>query len=652
MVSVERILQLLVYLSAIVGLLPVLAFLDGWVLAILVLAFIVGISGERQGRYLLGDRLATGLSIAFFSFFLMQVSLSNLVEPLIQMLCLLLAVRLATEKSPRHVLQLFLLATIVLASSSMLTLDIAYLFYLVLIVLLLTIGLVLLSFYAAEPQLRFNRRQWIMLLKVTVLLPVGSLLLMLVFFVVLPRTQLPLWNFLNPKPVASIGMADQVRPGSFAELAESGQIAFRAETDRLPDHDIYWRGIVLNRLEGQVWKRMPELAEEKLLADPASETRVTIYATPKADRYLVTLDTPRSVAGIKHDLAADGVVTGRWREAQKIRYQVRAQYAAHSRQLGPIDKYLQLPEKISQRLQAVAEQLVQGETYGEKIALLETFFRQQQLSYANTRLPRTDDPVDTFLFVSKRGYCEYFASSFALLLRLAGVPSRLVGGYLSGEYNHLGGYYLVGENAAHVWVEALDDEGLWQRIDPSRLAVNADLALFQQNRQALDSLRAFNDALLHYWSRVVLNYDLRQQFGTLRQVAVRVRDLRKIDLRFLPSLLWSGAIFGVFAVLFLYWNKSTRAGRLLRAYRKQVAKCCGLKSLPEKLGLFALARLANEPLCHEFSMIYGGAIYRDRDLSVAEYRQLRAIISRLRRQRIAIRVALSDALEDNGSSGC
>ncbi|MCK4690786.1 MAG: DUF3488 domain-containing protein, partial [Desulfuromonadales bacterium] len=430
----------------------------------------------------------------------------------------------------------------------------------------------------------------------------------------------PLWNFLNPKPVASIGMADQVRPGSFAELAESGQIAFRAETGRLPGHDLYWRGIVLNRLEGQIWKRVDGLAEEKLLADPASETRVTIYATPKADRYLVTLDTPRSVAGIKHDLAADGVVTGRWRDAQKIRYQVRIQYAARSRQLGPIDEYLQLPEKISQRLQAVAEQLVQEENFREKIALLETFFRRQQLSYANTRLPQTDDPADTFLFASKRGYCEYFASSFALLLRLAGVPSRLVGGYLSGEYNHLGGYYLVGENAAHVWVEALDDEGLWQRIDPSRLAVNAGQILFQSNRQTLNSIKAFNDALLHYWSRVVLNYDLRQQLGTLRQVASRVRGLRKIDFRFLPFLFWSLAIFGVFATLFFYRNKSTRTVRLLRAYRRQVAKSCGLENLPEKLGLFELARLTNEPLCHEFAVIYGGAIYRDRALSVAEYR--------------------------------
>lgn len=334
MVSVKQILQLLVYLSALVGVLPLLPFLDLWVSILLGVGFLLGIIGDRRGQPLLSNWLVTVSSVGFFLLFFSQVSFSNLVSPLINLLCLLLVVRLVSEKSARHMLQLFLLATIVLAASSMLTLDLAYLFYLILIVLLVTSGLVLLSFYVTDPQIRFGRRHWSLLLKTTLLLPIGSLLLMMVLFVILPRTQTPLWNFLNPKPTTTVGMTDQVQPGSVAELSGSSQIAFRAETEKLPIEALYWRGIVLNRLEGSVWKREPGVADEKMIAAPDSEIDLTIYSEPKADRYLVTLDRPVGVDRARSRESADAVISGHFRENQKISYQVRAQPQSRSKQTG------------------------------------------------------------------------------------------------------------------------------------------------------------------------------------------------------------------------------------------------------------------------------------------------------------------------------
>lgn len=647
MVGVERVLQIMAYFSAVVGVLPVLTFLDSWVLLTLLGALLLGIAGDRRGRYLLSKGLATLLSIAFFGLFSFQVSLNNLVEPLIQLLCLLLAVRLASDKSPRHLLQLFLLSTMVLAASSMLTLDMAYLVYLVLIVLLVTSGLVLLSFYATDPRIRFTRQQWLLLLKVIAWLPVGSLLLMLVLFVILPRTQMPMWDFLNPHPAASIGMSDQVHPGSVAELAQSAQTAFRAEAKRLPVNSLYWRGIVLNQLNGQTWTRSAGHAKEKLISDSESEILLTIYSEPKAERYLVTLDHPRQVAQVRHDLAPDGVVTGRWREDRRIRYQVRAQYSAHSQQIGSVDSYLQLPDNLSQQLRAIGVQISAGKNYQGKVDLLEKFFLQQQLSYSITQLPATDNPIDTFLFDSRRGYCEYFASSFAVLLRLAGVPTRLVGGYLGGEFNQFGGYYLVGEDSAHVWVEALDDSAVWQRIDPSRLAINADQAFSTTGLHGLATLQALTDALLHNWSSLVLNYDLRQQFGLFRQAAEQVRGLKDFDSRILWRLFWLLPFLLPFVLLSLKKHRSGRSERLLKAYRQQVAKCTGLDSLPAMLGLFELARLSAEPLCREFAEIYGAAIYRDQSLSATELLRLKQIISQLSKRRFAIVVAMPLSLEDN-----
>lgn len=650
MVGVERILQLLVYLAALVCLLPLLPYLAGWVLLTLGSAFLLGVYGDRNGRYLLGNRLATILSIGFFLQFLLQASFVNLVTPLIHLLCLLLAVRLAGDKSPRHILQLFMLATIILASSSMLSLDLSYLFYLILIVLLVTSGLVLLSFYVTDPQLRFGRQQWQLLLKTILLLPLASLMLMLVLFVVLPRTQTPLWNFLNPRPVAKTGMSDQVQPGSVAELAGSEEIAFRAETERLPADALYWRGVVLNRLDGQVWKRSEWFVEEELLSAPDSEIELTIYSEPKADRYLVTLDRPLNVESVRHGQSDDAVIRSRLRDGRQVSYRVRAQYRATSRQHGGGEEYLAVPAGLSARLHEVAGKIGSAAGFKAKRDLLDQFFLQQQLSYATTRLPPTNQPVDTFLFESRRGYCEYFASSYALLLRLAGVPSRLVGGYLGGEFNQLGGYYVVGEDNAHVWVEALDDDGIWQRIDPSRLAVNAGEAFAQNQLRSIAVFKALFDATLHNWSRLVLNYDLNRQVGVVRSLIGTVRNLKQFELPSSPTFLWGLPV--IFPIGFWFWRqrRNSRATRLLRRYRQLLARTAGLESLPPELGLYDLAELSGHPLCREFAAIYGAAIYRDCVLNATEYRHLRQLVRRLRQQRATIRVALPKALGDNGSS--
>ncbi len=650
MVSVNRILHFLVYLSALVGVLPLLPFLDLWVAILIGAGFLLGMVGDRRGQPLLNNRLVTICSVGFFLLFFTQVSFSNLVNPLINLLCLLLAVRLVSEKSARHMLQLFLLSTMVLASSSMLTLDLAYLLYLVLIVLLVTSGLVLLSFHVTDPQIRFDHRNWSLLLKTTLLLPAGSLLLMMVLFVILPRTQTPLWNFLNPKPTNTIGMTDQVQPGSITELSGSSQVAFRAETKQLPLTALYWRGIVLNRLEGQVWKRAAGIAAEKTIAAPGSEVDLTIYSEPKADRYLVTLDRPIEVKQARIRESVDAVISGRFRENQKISYQVRAQYQSRSQQTGGVTEYLRLPANLSDRVRRTGESIEQGETYQGRRELLDGFFLQQQLSYSTTKLPKTADPIDTFLFESRRGYCEYFASSYAVLLRLAGIPARLVGGYLGGDFNRVGGYYLVGEDAAHVWVEALDDEGIWQRIDPSRLAVNAGEAFAQSGSQGLVTFRAFADAVLHNWSRLVLNYDLRQQFGLIRDIASQVRELKTFELRSLLPLLWGLLGLPPIAVWFLWQQKKTRNERLLRSYRMLFTKSTAVDSLPTDIGLFELAELSDEPLCYRFANIYGSAIYRDEPLSDTDYQQLQLIVSRLKKRKPAIEVAMPTPLGDNGNS--
>lgn len=640
MVDVKLVLQVLVYLSSLVGMLPLIPFVNSWILALFGLGFILGICGDYNGRSLLGNRLATLLAGGFFLHFFIQVSLTNLVVPLVNLLSLLLALRLAGEKSPRHILQLFLLATIVLAASSMLTLNLAYLFCLILIILFVTAGLVLLSFYASAPQLSFSRRYWVLLIKTIAILPAASLILMLALFVILPRTQTPLWNFLNPESTAKTGMSDQVKPGTVTDLATNEQLAFRVETERLEPDALYWRGIVFNKLDGQTWQRSDGIPEEDIITAPESEIELTFYSEPKVNRYLVTLDRPVEVKSIRHNQSPDSVIEGRFQDNRSISYKVRAQYQARSRQVDNGSDYLALPQNLSARLLSVADRIKAGDSFSSKRELLDRFFLQQGLSYSASRLPQTEQAVDSFLFDSRRGYCEYFASSYALLLRMAGIPSRLVGGYLGGAFNQIGGYYLVYESSAHVWVEALDDAGIWQRIDPSRLAINSDEAFTLNRQQGISTLGAMVDAAVHGWSRFVLNYDLHRQIGVFRNLTRQARQLKQLDPKSLKPMLWLLPGLLPLVVWYLWMRRQSRHLRVMKKYRLLMAHVAGLESLSPDVGIFEIAELSGHPLCQKFADIYGEAVYQDRALDDSEYRQIRHIVRNLKHQSAAIEFKL------------
>jgi len=307
MISIERALQTLIYLAALIGLAPLFPYLDLFTQIVIVFAFVAGIICDRRRHYWLTPLPATLLTFLFFFVYLVQISRANLVFPVANLLILLLAVRLVSEKQGRHVLQIFVLATFGLAASTLLSLSSLFFIYLVALVLLITFGLVLLSFYAAEPELILDRGQWKILLSTGLLLPVGSLLLMLFFFMILPRTQHPLWNFLNAPARASIGFSDQVRPGSVAELSQVRQTAFRVEMEEVQPSNLYWRGIVLNRIDGQVWRRDGTPPRDRIIRGNNPSISQNIYIESKDDRFLPVLDVPTQVGGLSAERSSDAV---------------------------------------------------------------------------------------------------------------------------------------------------------------------------------------------------------------------------------------------------------------------------------------------------------------------------------------------------------
>jgi len=634
MVRIRRQLELLASIVSLLGLLPAWAGLDTLAQVATPMALLGGLWGDRRARPLLGPRLATAISLLVFVGYAWQIDRQNLVDPVLNMVVLLLGVRLLTAKQGRHFLQIFLLAGFALAGSTLVSLSLLFLPAMVLLVCGITYGLVLLCYLQADPQLRLERRPYAILLRTTLLLPAGSLLLSLLFFFILPRTEHPLWNFLNPASLTGgVGFADEVRPGSVSETAADSRIAFRAEAPELAPEDLYWRGTVLETLVDSTWSRT-ELAETgPPLVEGGRTLEVTLFPAVDTGRVLITLDVPTVLQRkARTSVRRDGVYTLPGNEKRPRSYTVRSSVGGRLREPESTrGNWLDLPPSIAPRGRARVAQLVPADGDRQnRITAVQSFFRAQQLTYATQNLPVGGDPVDTFLFESKRGYCEHFASAFAVLLRAAGVPSRLVGGYYGGDYNPLGGYYLVGERSAHVWVEALLDDGRWQRYDPNQLAARFESGLLA-GHNPLPQWRQLADAIDYYWVQAVVTLDFARQLEAA--VALRNTWHQQRDR-------WGRHGIGLLSIAATavgawWWYRRKRrpaqvtGDRLVRVFVARVERRLGRPRRIDE-GLLTLAEASGSEAAGEFARIYGLALYGGRPLSGEERRRLRELLLLLR----------------------
>jgi hypothetical protein len=293
--------------------------------------------------------------------------------------------------------------------------------------------------------------------------------------------------------------------------------------------------------------------------------------------------------------------------------------------------YLSVPDGLPPRIGQLAANIrrLAGSDAG-RLEQLEMFFRTGGFSYSRTGLPTGEQALEQFLFEKKQGHCEFFAASFALILRSAGVPARLVGGYLGGEYNDLGGYYLVSEEMAHVWVEAFITGKGWVRVDPSSFARNAGAVWGGSPRKSLLlQLRMTLDSLSFAWNNAVITYDFERQMGAVQSAGTRLQgiDGKALLRSVLRYLLIAGGAAGACLVLL---NRKrlfpAREERLLRAFYRRVRQDIPVPAERGRLGLFELADRTGSPRVRLFADTYAGAVYRDRRLADDEYRRLRQMV--------------------------
>jgi transglutaminase-like putative cysteine protease len=452
---------------------------------------------------------------------------------------------------------------------------------------------------------------------------------MLMFFIILPRTQFPLWNAFAGKGQTTSGVSDRVEPGRSATIETSLAVAFRAEMAAIDPEALYWRCMVFNRFSSDAWEREPPPSGEVDRTAVGKRVQQTIFFEPGSSKYLPALDQPLQVRATRSSTSGDLVTT------QNIGGSNRSKIEAIST-LGEALKvnrinrefYLRLPSELPPKLTEVANGIMRrGKSDLERLTLAKEFFIASRLRYATTNLPTGRNHLDSFLFTTKKGHCEFFASSFALIMRKAGVPARVVGGYYGGVYNQIGGYYVVSEDMAHAWVEVFIDGVGWQRVDPSRWSAGFAEIGAHRDKGLLRRLSTLLDTFAYYWHATVITYDLGNQLSLARNTGAMLQNINLPRITTGAVRLFVLATAGIFA-WFIYLK--FRKGRAVNELAAQFVRLSGYQSPPKGKGILEIATEWHNDEAARFAAIYAGAIYKDREISKAEQRELATLLRNLK----------------------
>ncbi len=415
-------------------------------------------------------------------------------------------------------------------------------------------------------------------LRIAAVLLLQALPLTLILFILFPRVQGPLWG-LPQDAYASTGLDDRMSPGSLSRLSLSEAVAFRVTyNDKPPRRDqMYWRGPVLWYFDGRTWTpgiTLPTIAPKFTGLDQAIDYVVTLE--PHNKHWLFALDVPEKLS-VPATLTNDFQVLNKEPVHARLRYAARSNLVYHAnlqeseRQL---QRALQLPKGFNPRAQQLAAEWRAGNKDDAAIVNTAlTYFYQQGFVYTLEPPPLGANTVDDFLFTSKRGFCEHYASAFVFLMRAANIPARVVTGYLGGEFNDVGNYYIVRQSDAHAWAEVwLAGQG-WVRVDPTgaiapdrvqrglsaALSDNAALPFMERNPpQWMRDLRFNLDTLANQWNQWVLGYDTERQFAFLTRLGMESITWQKMALNMASGLGLVIALFALFMLRHLYTRQPDR----------------------------------------------------------------------------------------------
>jgi transglutaminase-like putative cysteine protease len=383
-----------------------------------------------------------------------------------------------------------------------------------------------------------------------------SVPIMVVLFLLFPRLPGPLWGIPGSTSSGASGLSGEMSPGDITDLGLSDEVAFRAEFFDGPPapSDLYWRGPVLTNFNGRTWSRDRGMRGDARATlthfGASSQYRVTLE--PSRQPWLFALEMPEAWSSLNRRRT---IVMGSDYQLQSFAGDGRAglfeyQVTSHSRYSAKeelterqLEVFRRLPEGSNPRTRELAQSwLADSPSPRTTIDRALEFFRGEEFFYTLTPPALGTHTADEFLFETREGFCEHYASAFTIMLRSAGLPARVVTGYQGGELNPLAEYYIVRQSDAHAWTEVwLEDEG-WVRIDPittvapERIALGSVSSVLgrQTSGAALRRMALTRQLLLAwdtantYWDRWVIGYTFQLQRSLLERMGFdrpRVEDL-------------------------------------------------------------------------------------------------------------------------------
>lgn len=413
---------------------------------------------------------------------------------------------------------------------------------------------------------------------------------MLFLFILFPRIPGPIWGLPEDANTSSTGLSDEMSPGSISNLTESDEIAFRVEFDNdtlPPSNALYWRGPVLWQTNGKSWTPLKQHQlrwQEPVIKTGGSAYSYKVTLEPHNKNWLLALDMPSQLPDNPAALLKpDGSLVAKKNIQQRVQYPLvsHTTYQFNAADESNLKAALQLPEGFHPEAVALAQQWQTELSHPQAIidqAL--AFFNEKEFFYTLSPPVISGDSVDGFMFGTREGFCEHYAASFTVLMRAAGIPARVVTGYLGGELNPVDDILIVRQRDAHAWTEVwLADKG-WVRIDPTA-AVSSDRiergmadilpaerrsptfitrsdALVAIWRQMQNNWDAFNSA----WDMWVVAFGPEKQHELLSLLGMKNPDWQKMALWLMVMLSFTGI-----AMLLLSFHQRRHPDATLNLYR-------------------------------------------------------------------------------------
>jgi len=590
---------------------PHAARLPFWVLVVYVVGVVWRLQVHR-GRWSFPGRWVK-VAMTVSGFVGIYASYGTLVglEPTVALLLTAFALKFIELSQRKDAYVLLFLGYFICITEFLFSQDLLITLYSALTVLLVTTALVALH---QPAQHQFNRGS----IRIAGVMLLQALPLMVVLFFVFPRFG-PLWTVPIKTHTAKTGMSDFMKPGDVASLSQSADVAFRVkfEGEIPPKSALYWRGLVFSRLEQGVWsalgyydvpiteQRPPEVTTD---GRPLS---YNVIMAPTQQNWLYALHYAKS--------SSPGVMQSHdYRLFSPGPLESEYMYNANSWPDVAVETELsdwrrnietKLPPEGNPRTRKLALDIrgtvESDEAFVDRI--LEKFNREPYVYTLRPGVLRDRHQIDEFMFQSRRGFCEHYASAFVYMLRAAGIPARVIAGYQGGEVNPVNRTVIVHQFDAHAWAEVWLPGRGWVTFDPtaavapqrieygleeamasegSFLAAEPLSPLRYRNVPLLNLLRLRYDALTYQWQSWVVNFNSAQQFELLHSV------FGEISVRLFATLLlgsWALVLLPVAISLFLRrdTNPVSPLEKHYRIYCDRMARL-GLKREPgETPGNFA-----------------------------------------------------------------